>query len=239
MAEYLLAKRRQQEKQIKDIWDSKGVVYNDRMVNRGRLNLLSHELGIKPTWNTLSAKLKDNDLSKKDEKELLEDIANTKKELKDTMTKHNLLRFDKTVVILESEQDRPPSPEVELRGTVQEVAMMRKKQNEEKQARQSEDNKVTNRFIAHQIINTARETPVQNEVFKEMLNCDAGRIIESQKDYLEEGHKDMYRSDEYQKIVRRRKNIKLCKDSTKQLSESERKAAETMIELDKDEFETI
>ncbi len=239
MAEYLLVKRRQQEKQIKDIWDSKGVKYNDKMINRGRLNLLSHELGIKPTWSTLSATLKDNDLSKKDEKELLEDISKTRKELKTTMEKNNLLRFDKTVVVLESEHDRPPSPEVELRGTVQEVAMMRKKQNEEKQMRQSEDNKVTNRFIAHQIINTAKETPTCNEVFKEMLDSDVGSIIESQRDYLEEGHKDMYRSDEYQKIIRRRKNIKLCKDSTKELSESERKAAETMIELDKDELETI
>ncbi len=105
-----------------------------------------------------------------------------------------------------------------------------------KQQQIEEDNKIVNRHVAHHIHNTTQETPINTETFKKMIDSTEHVRIDSQRDYLLQQHENMYQSSEYQDIIKRRKNISLCRGTDKQLSENETAVLSSIIESDKDPF---
>lgn len=227
MDELILA-RRQKEKKLADYYESKGIKYDDRKINQTRLNAVNHVLGVSPVWNEgKRAIIRDNDLSSEEEKKHLNDIRISKIELKTTINSSGLSRMNTRGEFMGVEEDEP-APVIPMRGTVQDIAMLHKKLNEQRQNKIIEDNKKINRLTAHQLFVHAPETPESIEVFKELRDSDVDSRIDV-NEYLREGHERMYKSKLYNDIVKRRKDISLCKGATGSLTDTQKKLSEQLI----------
>ena len=230
MAEELLASRRKRNDQIRNHMEYKGINISDHHINKIRLNSMSHSYGVNPTWDNKKVSIRDNELSAKAEKELLEDTLRTKRELRSTMASNGMLKFNKVTAFATTDvEENPPTTQG---TTIQQIAQNSYRKLKEQQARDAEVNIQINRLTAHQIHNTTKESSIGNETFNEMINCNVDGYIESHKDHLEKGHKIMYCTNEYQQIVNRRKGIQLCEDTA--YSENDDRTVTSVLNFEKD-----
>lgn len=236
MAEELFARRRSKVEQITNHVKKHGMPSSDRDINKIRLNAASHAIGANPTWSNKTVSIKDNELSAESERALINDMTETKNKLKETIYSNNLHRFNTRGIIvnLDSEPDAEQQSTSNL--SLKEHAQTSYQQYKLKQQQIEEDNKIVNRHVAHHIHNTTQETPINTETFKKMIDSTEHVRIDSQRDYLLQQHENMYQSSEYQDIIKRRKNISLCRGTDKQLSENETAVLSSIIESDKDPF---
>lgn len=229
MAELLFAQRKARTKQIRDHLISKGMDASDRKVNEIRLNATGHASGINPVWAPKSITLKDNDLSAEAEKELVDTLKKNDSELRRTMTVNGMMRFTS-----ETDFMRVDEPVVEkLTNTnVMQLARDNYRRLQEQQQMEAEGNRKINRLVANHMFNIAKETPISKQTCDEMNNSDVDIKIGSQREYLQQGHGQMYQSSEYQEVLKRRKDIKLCEEDEGVLSESAKKTAENLLKFD-------
>jgi hypothetical protein len=236
MAEELFARRRSRVNQITEHVKKHNMPSSDRDVNRIRLNAVSHELGVNPAWSKMVA-MKDNELSVEAEKKLVDEMKKTKDDLKKTIQSNGLHRFNTRGIIINSidEEKVDDQPNTSNLG-LKEHAQTSYQQHKIKQQIIEEENKMVNRHVAHHIHNTTQENPIGTETFRKMIDSTEHVRIDSQKEYLLRQHESMYQSKEYQDVIKRRKNISLCKGVDKNLSENETVALSSIIELNKDPF---
>jgi hypothetical protein len=237
MSEELLARRRVKVEQITNHVKKHGMPSSDRDINKIRLNAASHAIGVNPVWSNKTVSIKDNDLSAEAEKSLIQDMEKAKSDLKRTIHSNGLHRFNTRGIIInsvdeEENVDPPNTSNLSLKEHVQTTYQRHKL----KQQQIEEDNRIVNRHVAYHIHNTTPESQINNETFKKMIDSTDYVHITSQREYLLEKHEDMYRSQEYQDIIKRRKNISLCKGTDKQLSENETNVLSDIIEDNKDPF---
>jgi len=235
MSEELFARRRSKVEQITNHVKKHGMPSSDRDINKIRLNAASHAVGANPVWSNKTVSIKDNDLSAEAEKSLIQDMEKAKNDLKRTIHSNNLHRFNTRGIIInsvdeEENVDQPKTSNLSL----EEHVKTSYQQHKLKQQQIEEDNRMVNKHVAYHIHNTTPESQISTETFKKMIDSTDHIHIDSQREYLLKQHEGMYRTQEYQDIIRRRKNISLCKGTDKQLSESETNVLSSIIEDNKE-----
>lgn len=236
MAEELFARRRSRVDQITNHVIKNGMPSSDRDINKIRLNAASHAVGVNPNWSNKTVSIKDNDLSAESERALKKEMDEAKNALRTTMYSNGMHRFQTRGIIINPVDEDEPTQTNSSNLSLHEHAQTSYQQHKLKQQQIEEDNKMVNRHVAYHIHNTTQESPASNEAFKQMLESTEHTRIDSQKEYLIKQHEGMYQSSEYQDIIKRRKNISLCKGTNGQLTENETKALSSIIESEKDPF---
>lgn len=232
MSEELFARRRAKINQITEHMKKNDKVVTDAEINRIRLNAVSHAIGASPVWSNKTVSIKDNELSAEAEKSLLEEMNKAKNDLKTTMYSTGIHRFNTRGIIINDMQDEKEEQNTSDNLSVSEHAKSSYQQYKLSKQQMEEDNKIVNRHVAYHIHNTTEENQIGNETFKKMIDSTEHIRIDSQKDYLLEQHEQMYKTKEYQDIVKRRKNISMCKGTDKSLSENETNILCSILDAD-------
>lgn len=237
MADELFRRRRLSEQKITERLKANNLPCDARTISKSRLGIVSTTLGLRPTWENYNCEVQDNEFSESARRSLHSEISRTKSELQTSIEQsgeslvsrqQNKGKFG---VFMDSEPDQVAQPDNGELTSAERVRLNYEKRRRQQQQQQQE-NTITNRQIAKHLYQTTEQTELNSETYKDMQNCsEAG--VENQANYLTAGHNRMHQSAEYQAILRRRKDIKLCKSSQGIISESAQRTVSDLIEFDR------
>jgi hypothetical protein len=233
MSDELFRRRRLNEQKITERLKANGMPSDDRSVSRARLGIVSTTLGCKPTWENYTCTVQDNEFSEAARRELSIEIKRTKAELQASIANSGelLVGKGKFGVFMDCEKEVVAPVENAELSSAERVKLNYEKRRQQQQ-QQVQENTILNRQMAKHLYQTTEQTELNVETCKDMQNCsEAG--VENQANYLAAGHNRMYQSAEYQSILRRRKDIKLCKSSQGTISESAQRTVSDLLEFDK------
>lgn len=238
MADDLIRRRRAADQKIIEGMKKNGIPVNDRSLARIRMDITGSKMNIVPKTVMFERELKTNDLPRDTEIRRFNEIQHVRAELKqsiETSGEQQISRkqgVGKYPIIMQVEDDPPPQEDYSNLSP-EEYAKLSYDKRRERQKQNLENNKIFNRKIADHIYNTTSFTDLNAETHKDMQNCNDGVQINSSHEHLQRGHDRMYQTVDYQTIVKRRKDIKLCKSATGSLSESAQRTMNDLLEYDR------
>lgn len=235
MADELLRRRKQSDIAIAEQLKLKGMTASARDVSKTRLGIAGNNVGSRPQWINPTCALQTNEFSAESQQELTRKIRHEKAILRGEINTsgEQLVGKGKYGVFLTGEDTSEVEKVDTSTMTSEQQARMAHEKRRACQKQILEDNKVTNRYLANHIYNTTEQNTFSTETHREMQDCTTDGRIESQQDVLKKGHDKMYKSAEYQTVLKRRKDIKLCKDAEGSLSESAQRTVGDLLEFDK------
>lgn len=237
MADELLRRRKQINNDIEKRLKSEKRNYTDRDIEKIRLKYANDCIG--PTqWTRYTTAIETNDLTPAQQSTLKRDITSTKVELKKTIDESGNSKIarkpgqGKYPVILAAadDDDLPKNMQIDKNMPLAKQAQLNYQYRVMQQRQAAADNRLFNKYISHHIHGTTTESRLQEETFNEMCESSVDGRIESQQDYLREGHAKLHESNEYQQIIARRKNIVLCKDTEGSLNDAEQRKISDLID---------